>query len=584
MKKVLLFCLPPFNNDGASPALSVLKAYLEKNNYAVDIKYLNLEINFLLKDFFNNQDDISERYFNKMLPFFSYLAIKNNDFNLLEKIKYKILEKNPYLHYKKPQYILYYLESFTQNIDSYIDKELSQIDFNEYLYVGFSSLFYQWIVANIITNKIINLFPKTIFVIGGFGAKNDALAFMRNFHNYHYILWGEGEIPLLNLTKYLDEDENCIKVEELTNVIYKNTNEELIIAKNQSTFVNINKIEYDYSDYYKIKKANDSIAFFEGGRGCNWRKCHFCFLNSNYKYRVKSPEKIILEIRSNISKYGVRNIAFLDNDIVGDDLMRFDKILDLLIILKSEYNFNIVLAEIITKEFNHDLIKKMKLAGFQNAQIGYESPSNRLLKKIQKKNTFASNLLFIKWCLCYDINIVTPHIIRNLLEENDDDILESIQNLYFLRFYLNEKQFKHHLANLCIANGSSYYKQFLKNGFIDKYNYSLFYNYLPSNYIDFDDRFFLLSDVMNPDYNKLWDIFSKVENFYLKNKLSYQLIYYQDFIYYLEKCNDRVVKKNIFDLNKSISWDILKQCNHDSQTINNLRENLDLKKLKVNKS
>ena len=36
----------------------------------------------------------------------------------------------------------------------------------------------------------------------------------------------------------------------------------------------------------------------------------------------------------------------------------------------------------------------MSLAGFSCVQIGYESPSDKLLAKIDKKNTFASNLLF----------------------------------------------------------------------------------------------------------------------------------------------------------------------------------------------
>ncbi|MCC8134867.1 MAG: hypothetical protein LIP04_15765, partial [Tannerellaceae bacterium] len=64
----------------------------------------------------------------------------------------------------------------------------------------------------------------------------------------------------------------------------------------------------------------------------------------------------------------------------------FDKLLNLLIQLTEKYpDFKIMLAEIITKDITFDFIKKMSLAGFVHIQIGYESASDTLLKKIEKK-------------------------------------------------------------------------------------------------------------------------------------------------------------------------------------------------------
>ena len=44
-----------------------------------------------------------------------------------------------------------------------------------------------------------------------------------------------------------------------------------------------------------------------------------------------------------------------------------------------------MLAEIITRGIDFETIKKMHIAGFFHVQIGYESPSDTLLYKIDKK-------------------------------------------------------------------------------------------------------------------------------------------------------------------------------------------------------
>jgi len=81
-----------------------------------------------------------------------------------------------------------------------------------------------------------------------------------------------------------------------------------------------------------------------------------------------------------------------------------------------------MLAEIITRGIDFETIKKMHIAGFFHVQIGYESPSDTLLYKIDKKNSFASNLFFIKWAHELNINVGGMNVLRGLLEENLEDI------------------------------------------------------------------------------------------------------------------------------------------------------------------
>lgn len=110
------------------------------------------------------------------------------------------------------------------------------------------------------------------------------------------------------------------------------------------------------------------------------------FLESRLSLSSKSPEDIISEIRFLISKYNVFNFSFLDNDVIGNDYSRFHNLLTLLSGLKQDYpNFKINLAEIITRGISKTEVKEMALAGFVYVQIGYESVSDNILVKINKK-------------------------------------------------------------------------------------------------------------------------------------------------------------------------------------------------------
>jgi radical SAM superfamily enzyme YgiQ (UPF0313 family) len=224
----------------------------------------------------------------------------------------------------------------------------------------------------------------------------------------------------------------------------------------------------NFDDYYKYRKrskiTSPSYIPIEGGRGCHWNRCHFCYLNKGYKYRQKSIDKISQEIKYMIFTYGVFRFEFLDNDIIGKDMDRFHFLLNELIKIKKEYpDFTIIAVEVITLNLSYETIKKMSEAGIVNIQIGYESASNNLLKKIDKKNTFASNLNTIKHCFDVGIKVSGINVICNLLEEKDEDIVESIENLRFFRFIFNEKGWLIHVPNpLAINSSSKYFKTMLE--------------------------------------------------------------------------------------------------------------------------
>ena len=90
-KKVIFLYLPPADIDSPSAAFSILKSFLNENNFIVEIKYWNLLLFPVLKKYYK---DIVSR----LIPFISILSDKNdNSINnrIIMYLKKERISKNP---------------------------------------------------------------------------------------------------------------------------------------------------------------------------------------------------------------------------------------------------------------------------------------------------------------------------------------------------------------------------------------------------------------------------------------------------------------------------------------------------------
>ncbi|MDB0806760.1 radical SAM protein [Phocaeicola vulgatus] len=465
-------------------------------------------------------------------------------------------------------------DAFNQYIDNFIERRLVH---EEFLLIGFSSLFYQWIIATIIARKIKNALPKQILIIGGFGTKNEASAFLKNFKYFDFVSWGEGEHSLRLTCEILTQGGD---IHQIPNTL---SSDNVISPKIQPLqYSNIDELKFDFTDYFEqidnTLEKKDIVLPIEGGRGCHWRKCHFCFLNTGYKSRSKSSDVIIDEIRTYIKVYGVKRFLFLDNDIIGGDIKRFNNLLDGLIKIREDYNdFSILSAEIITQGVTYETIAKMSIVNFEGVQIGYESPSAELLKKIEKKNSFASNLFFIKWATTFGIFISGANIIRNLPEETESHIDEGISNLYYMRFYLNEGRFTHSHSDLAICKASKYFNSFKNKGILNQWCHSSTFDFLPQGYIKEEDKYSLILDFMKSGHDSKWDLFAKIEKHYIDNNYSYSLISNKNDIIYRELYNGLLINELEFE-KEGLYWKVLSLCNKQINSLEKLVQQLNIAK------
>lgn len=564
---IILNWLPPASTDMPSPAMTVLKGALGKAGFGCKILYWNILLEEEIREYLRvpSLEKITEVDY--LGIFYAYLAIETSDNDAL--LKQEILLKS-----LNPQYFStdFNFKSHIENSVAKLKNKIRSVINTEFvdstLFTGFSMNLFQWVGASIIGAEIKNLCNNVRIAVGGIGNARLAETFLKNFQQFDFALWGEGEVNLVELVK------SYTNPSEIPHLAYRKANGEIVLSKTSldkyPALTECANLEFDdYFNSYKgpLSKIN---LFIEGSRGCHWNRCKFCFLNQGYRYRVKSASDIVAEIRSLIAKYHIFNFSFLDNDIIGKDYDRFHSLLELLAELKNEYtDFKINLAEIITRGISKKEIKMMSLAGFAYVQIGYESVSDNILVKIDKKNSFASNLLFIKWATIYNINVVGLNILRGLLDETDSDILESINNVYFLRFFKRENKIRHNVSMLAINKVSRYYRELSShNETMDIYDDPI-RDRLPSGFIKQEDDS-VVYHLVRKHQNELWANFMVVDNYYDSSEFSYRLVENIDqSITFIEKRGDTEINCLSFD-RTSLHWKLLMFCNEQVHTVSEI--------------
>lgn len=575
-KQVILNWLPPAKVYFPSPSMTVLKGALKKNGYECRIVYWNILLEDILKEYFLDIDLESLNDIEILSPFFSAIALESNDNDAL-------LKQEMFLISLKPAYIeasfnfRAHIVSCVKKLRERIKTILIEYDFRNSLFCGFSMNLYQWVASSYIGRVLKCEFPLTIQVIGGIGNSELAQVFLKVFPYFDISLWGEGEKSIVQTAESIKKKTD---IQRISHGFGRNADGRIVATKGVHSFLPLEEcFSADFDDFFKVYRGDKSLISLpiESSRGCHWNRCKFCFLNQGYCYRTKPISSLISEIESLINKYGIYNFNFMDNDVIGKDHKVFDEMLSKLISLKATHpDFKIKLAEIVSKKVVKDEIRRMFLAGFVHVQIGYESPSDHLLEKINKKNSFASNLLFCKWASIYNINIGGMNILEGLLDETREDIMEGINNIRFQRFFKMHNKYNHNQSCLAINKVSRYFKELSEQDKQLVYYFDPIRNFLPEGYVpkEFDWNVY---HFMKKFQDSSWSYFYKTDIYYATNEFSYVISpSREDSIMYTEFLNKREIRALEFELN-SIEWQILCLCNEEVLTLNDLKSRIQTK-------
>ena len=543
--KILLNCLPPADIDTPSISLSILKKFMEENGIETEVKYWNFLLSVMSE--YTDSEDTEIR----LLPFLSILNDRSDNTKGNNRIISLLQKLDPSYKTNNPNYYSEFLDDKKEEIFEIIQQELEDIDFSEISLFGITAKYNQWIPGMILAEEIKKIAPNVKIIVGGFGSENVAKEAMKVCSHFDFVTWGEGEYPLLELSKQLRIDAPDLKI--IPRLIYREADEIIQSSTNKSEYLDFENYIYpDYEDYienYPHPEDTDEISIpINSIRSCHWSKCKFCDFNKGYKLRARTPECIVNEIEHLTEKYGLTTFTFVDSDTFGN-LEHFEKLLDLIIDLKYRNEEDYLLwAEIIpNNKFDARLMEKMAIAGFKNLFIGYDGLSDTLLTKMNKSNSFSDNLFFIKYSLK---NAISPlvNVIKHVPGETEEDVQECTNNLHFLRFYYNDSivSFSHIYVSLVLSSMTKYYSAMSEDE-REKYNTDDLSYLLPDNFSNNKDRFHLFryeKDV--PDNAKEWDKLIETEDYYKTNKFNYKILENNGIYYYTEYCNDTEIENIVF--------------------------------------
>jgi radical SAM superfamily enzyme YgiQ (UPF0313 family) len=252
-------------------------------------------------------------------------------------------------------------------------------------------------------------------VLGGWHP-NFAPSEVLNYPFVDVVVRGEGETTFRELI----ENKN---LEEIKGISFRN-NGSIINNPDRPLIKDLNnlpfpatKLRHKKSIFQIFQMPIDAI---ETSRGCPHR-CTFCNIHLFYRgtYRVKTPERVIQELKIIANGKKHINIMIVDDNFTSD-IKRVDKICDL--IIKEGIKVDLTCQsriDVIKK--NPDIIKKMSKAGFWCFFLGIESFNQKSLNSIQKRVQLRDIIDAIKILHDNDIVIIGSMLVGSDLDEEEKD-------------------------------------------------------------------------------------------------------------------------------------------------------------------
>jgi magnesium-protoporphyrin IX monomethyl ester (oxidative) cyclase len=337
-----------------------------------------------------------------------------------------------------------------------------------------------------------------------------------------YVVIGEGEETIIDLIDCLEGNKD---ISTLDGISYKEKGKVKIIPKTK--FIeDLDKLPFparhllnmekyfglEASHGHRKKKRFSPIVT---SRGCP-AGCTFCSAHRVWgrKFRARSAENVVAEMKHIKEKYGIEEIMFEDDNTTLN-VQRAEKIFDLMI--KEKLNFAWDTPNgIAAWTLNERLIDKMKESGCYKINLALESGSQYVLNNIIKKPL---NLEKVKPFAKYAKKIgldVGIFLIMGLPGETESQMKESFKLAAELGIW-------HPFVSVATPYpGSELYDTCLKRGYLNK-DFSL------------DDLFIRSFSISTEDWDgaRLKEIFKEGRKFLLLSYLKSQP--FKFFIEYIQR-------------------------------------------------
>lgn len=201
-----------------------------------------------------------------------------------------------------------------------------------------------------------------------------------------YIIVGEAEETFSELCVKLKDNAS---IEDVRGIALRTGSGERKKTQFRPLIEDLDKLPFPERELVDFRKYIKSYGVLEksvdvmSSRGCT-NRCVFCSSSHLFgRWRTRSPENIICELKELIAKYPeIRSINFMDDDFTADK----GRVLKLCGLLAAErlnkYNW-VCLARV--DQLDEEMVQAMRSAGCRRVHLGIESGSPEILKNINKR-------------------------------------------------------------------------------------------------------------------------------------------------------------------------------------------------------
>lgn len=422
---VCLVSMPYNTLSTPSIGMNLLVSCLEKDGISVEAMFPSFDFaeiiglnQYLFMSTFLDAADLAGEYTFTEAAFYDS---KNYSDNYIQEILLENPEKLKALNdLLKKQKIdndfISILKDIKKKVKNFIEYTADKIISLNPKIVGCSSMFQQHCASLALLRRIKEKSPNIVTLLGGANCEGELGYYtLKNCKWIDIVVSGEADNIFSDLCKTIINNPSRIIQDNLPfGAICR---EFIIKYEKKKTQFPINKVNnfkevlipnYDY--YFKYLnnfKYKDYISpqiVVESSRGCWWgeisnRKCKFCSLNSNNaSYRVKSPQKMLNELKYLSNKYGVKSFFF------SDTILALNYFSDFLPYL-AEYDYKDKYSiSIETKaNLNEEQIITMSKSGVDWFQPGIENLSDDLLNILSKGTNSIVNILLLRNSTEYNI-------------------------------------------------------------------------------------------------------------------------------------------------------------------------------------
>ncbi len=221
-------------------------------------------------------------------------------------------------------------------------------------------------------------YPQTPICLGGSHVSTVGEKAILNFP-FDFAVYGEGEVTFSELIAFFKGQKDLPSIHGL---IYKEDGNKIVKTPFREIFQDINLLPFPAYDLFKMNRYPQHRM--TTSRGCPY-DCVFCNSHSlwTHKWRKRSAENVVEEIKHLIKNYTLKTIVFND-DSFNIDLKRVEAFCDLLI----EEKLNVIWSTSLRADrITPILAQKMRQSGCYNVSIGIESANNEVLEKMNKHTT-----------------------------------------------------------------------------------------------------------------------------------------------------------------------------------------------------